>query len=183
MKVRIFLVLLGGLLCSGVAIAQEDISQKPPLDLLFRTLELKFYTEDLKGTVTGLAVKETATEIIIKLPGDILFDFDKWGIRPEAEPTLLRVAEVINQYPKGNVLIEGHTDAKGADSYNLPLSQKRANAVKDWLVKKGGVDGRQLAAKGWGKSKPVAPNTKPDGSDNPEGRQKNRRVEVTVKKQ
>jgi outer membrane protein OmpA-like peptidoglycan-associated protein len=51
------------------------------------------------------------------------------------------------------------------------------------LVKKGGVDGRQLAAKGWGKSKPVAPNTKPDGSDNPEGRQKNRRVEVTVKKQ
>ena len=59
MKARIVFVLLGGLLCSGVAIAQEDRPQKPPLYLHFHTLELKFYTEDLKGPVTGLAIIET----------------------------------------------------------------------------------------------------------------------------
>jgi len=114
--------------------------------------------------------------------GDILFDFDKWNIRTEAEPTLRQVAEVITQHPRGAVLIEGHTDAKGADSYNVPLSQKRADVVKAWLVNKGGVAVTRMLAKGWGKAKPVAPNTNPDGSDNPEGRQKNRRVEVTVRK-
>ena len=62
---------------------------------------------------------------------------------------------MIKQYPKGNVLIEGHTDAKGADSYNLPLSQKRANAVKDWLVKKGGVDGRSWRQKAGGNRSPL----------------------------
>ncbi|MBI3304316.1 MAG: OmpA family protein [Deltaproteobacteria bacterium] len=80
-------------------------------------------------------------------------------------------------------MIEGYTDAKGSDSHNLPLSQKRTDSVKDWLVTKGGINGEKLSTKGWGKAKPVAPNTNPDGSDNPEGRQKNRRVEVTVKKQ
>jgi outer membrane protein OmpA-like peptidoglycan-associated protein len=54
--------------------------------------------------------------------------------------------------------------------------------VKSWLVQKGGVNGKQIKTKGWGKANPVAPNTNPDGSDNPDGRQKNRRVEITVKK-
>jgi hypothetical protein len=66
--------------------------------------------------------------------------------------------------------------------YNLTLSQKRADSVKAWLVNKGGVKGKKLAAKGREEAKPVAPNINPDGSDNPEGRQKNRRVKVTVKK-
>ena len=54
--------------------------------------------------------------------------------------------------------------------------------MKSWLVQKGGMNGNQIKTKGWGKANPVAPNTNPDGSDNPEGRQKNRRVEITVKK-
>jgi outer membrane protein OmpA-like peptidoglycan-associated protein len=53
--------------------------------------------------------------------------------------------------------------------------------VKAWLVSKGGASGAKIATKGWGKSKPVVPNTRPDGSDDPDGRKKNRRVEITVK--
>jgi outer membrane protein OmpA-like peptidoglycan-associated protein len=173
----------------SVVRAQEGFQQQSPLDLIFQTLDLKFQTEDIKGIkqdVKGatqeLEMKETETEVKIELSGDILFDFDKWDIRPEAEPTLDRVAGVIKQYPNASILIEGYTDSKGSDSYNLRLSQRRADSVKDWLVKKGGMDGKKIATKGWGESKPVAPNTNPDGSDNPENRQKNRRVETTVKK-
>ena len=69
-----------------------------------------------------------------------------------------------------------------ADTYNLRLSARRAESVKAWLVQQGGIDGKRMTTKGWGEAKPVAPNTHPDGSDNPEGRQRNRRVELTVKK-
>lgn len=179
MKVLAFVILLGLLLLFNVASTQAE---GPSSDIHSRILDLQFHTEDLKGATQGLEVKETASEIKIELAGDILFDFDKWSLRAEAEPTLRQVAEVLTQHPRGAVLIEGHTDAKGTDSYNLPLSQKRADAVKAWLVNKSGVDGGRLATNGWGKTKPAAPNTNPDGSDNPDGRQKNRRVEVTVKK-
>jgi outer membrane protein OmpA-like peptidoglycan-associated protein len=129
-----------------------------------------------------IAVQETAREGRIELPGDVLFDFDKSDIPPDAEPTLRQVAEIIQRYPKAKVAIAGYTDAKGAETYNLQLSARRATSVKAWLVQQGGVDGKRMTTKGWGEAKPVAPNTHPDGSDNPEGRQKNRRVELTMKK-
>lgn len=181
---------------AGFPGAAESPSPAPPqnlvfqsLDLRFQTLDLRFQTlaltsraEDVKGAAQALAVKETTTEIKIELAGDVLFDFDKADIRVAAEPALQRVVEIIGQYPKARIAIDGHTDAKGADAYNLQLSEKRAASVKSWLVQKGGVDGKRIKTKGWGKANPVAPNTNPDGSDNPEGRQKNRRVEITVKK-
>lgn len=151
-------------------------------DLQLRVLDIIFRVEDLKGETLDLQMEETETEIKIELSGDILFDFDKWEIRPEAEPVLTQVAEVINKYPKAAVLIEGFTDSKGSDSYNLKLSGKRAASVKDWLLKKGDVGSKKITTKGLGEADPVAPNENPDGSDNPEGRQKNRRVEITVKK-
>jgi len=147
-----------------------------------RVLDIIFRVENLKGTTQDIEIKETETEIRIELSGDVLFDFDKWDIRKEAEPVLESVADVIKEYPNASVLIEGYTDSKGSDSYNLKLSQNRANSVKDWLVKKGGISGKIMTTKGWGEAKPVAPNENKDGSDNPEGRQKNRRVEITVKK-
>lgn len=173
-----------------------DLGRSQPLDLKFLTEDLRIHTEDVKGTAQALqtraedvkgaaqalAMQETATEVRIELSGDVLFDFDKWDIRAEAEPALQRVLEVIKQYPKTSVSIDGYTDAKGADAYNLRLSEKRAASVKSWLVQKGGMDGKRIKTKGWGKANPVAPNTKPDEGDNPEGRQKNRRVEITVKK-
>jgi outer membrane protein OmpA-like peptidoglycan-associated protein len=80
------------------------------------------------------------------------------------------------------VRIEGHTDAKGSDAYNQKLSERRAQSVRQWLVQKEGVDGSKMAPQGFGARKPVAPNNKPDGSDDPEGRQKNRRVEIVLAK-
>jgi len=128
-----------------------------------------------------MEVKETATELKISLLGDILFDFDKADIRSAAEPTLVQVVALIQKHPNANVLIEGHTDSKGTQPYNAKLSEKRAASVKVWLVKKG-IAEANVWTRGWGAEKPVAQNTHPDGSDNPDGRQKNRRVEITVKK-
>jgi outer membrane protein OmpA-like peptidoglycan-associated protein len=129
-----------------------------------------------------LAVRETARDVRIELPGDVLFDFDQWTIRPDAEPTLRQVATILQQYPRAKVAIEGHTDAKGADDYNLRLSEQRVASVKAWLVHQGGIDGGAMTTRGWGEMRPVASNTYSDGSDYPEGRQQNRRVEITVRK-
>ena len=159
-----------------------DVLVPPPMNLPFQTMDVQFAVEDVKGAVQALAMKETKTEVKIELSGDVLFEFDKADIRPEAEPALQQVVEIIQQYPRAGVSIDGYTDAKGADAYNLRLSDKRAAAVKSWLVQKGNVNGKQIKTKGWGKANPVAPNTNHDGSDNPDGRQKNRRVEITVKK-
>jgi outer membrane protein OmpA-like peptidoglycan-associated protein len=166
----------------GLMAPPVDLRVPPPMDLRFQTMDLQFSIEDVKGAVQALAMKETPTEVKIELSGDVLFEFDKADIRPDAETTLQQVVEVIKQYPRARVSIDGYTDAKGADAYNLRLSDRRAVAVKSWLVQKGGVNGKQIKTKGWGKANPVAPNAHPDGSDNPEGRQKNRRVEITVKK-
>ncbi|MBI4641633.1 MAG: OmpA family protein, partial [Candidatus Tectomicrobia bacterium] len=107
---------------------------------------------------------------------------DKAEIRPKAQEALKQAAAVIKEKAKGAVQIEGHTDAKGSDAYNQKLSEGRAKAVRDWLVQKEGVKGVRFVTRGFGSKQPVAPNTKPDGSDDSEGRQKNRRVEIIVKK-
>ncbi len=144
--------------------------------------KLQFKTEGIKGNTRKLDIKETETEVKINLQADVLFDFDKADIRQEAEPTLRKAVDVLKKYPRSKVLIEGHTDGKGSDEYNQKLSERRANSVKDWFVKNGGIDSKRFETKGWGKTKPVASNIKPDGSDDPEGRQKNRRVEIIVNK-
>lgn len=151
-----------------------------PVDLGGKPVGLGGKPADIGGKVEDLALKETETEVRIELSGDILFDFDKATLRPAAEPILTRVAEVIRKYGKPMVRIEGHTDSKGSDDYNLKLSQRRADSVKDWLIanRATGV----LTTKGLGETSPAVPNDKPDGSDDPDGRQKNRRVEIIVKK-
>jgi outer membrane protein OmpA-like peptidoglycan-associated protein len=138
---------------------------------------------DLQRAIKELGAEETPEQVKVNLSADLLFDFDKAEIKPAAEPELRKVATVLKSYPKAQVSIEGHTDGKGSDSYNQALSEKRAAAVAAWLTATGGVDGATLRTRGFGKTKPVAPNTKPDGSDDPEGRAKNRRVEITVTKQ
>ncbi|HXG01785.1 MAG TPA: OmpA family protein, partial [Candidatus Binatia bacterium] len=145
------------------------------IDLESAVDDLKFRTEAVGGVVQALAVRETATEIRIEMPADVLFDFDKAEIRPDAAKVLAQAAEVLRRHPNRTVVIEGHTDAKGSDEYNQRLSERRAQAVRAWLQQRGGLSGMALSTRGWGSKRPVAPNTKPDGSDDPEGRQKNRR--------
>jgi outer membrane protein OmpA-like peptidoglycan-associated protein len=185
--------------------AQE---KKPrALDLVYRSLDLKYRSLDLQGFTAstggkaegtagagsalrnevvdlkakGADVKESASEIKISLQGEILFDFDKSNLRPAAQSTLLQIAKLIQSYPNSTTLIDGFTDSKGSDSYNAKLSARRAASVKSWFVQHG-IKANSMKTHGWGAAKPVAPNKHPDGSDNPEGRQKNRRVEITIKK-
>ncbi|HZX67971.1 MAG TPA: OmpA family protein, partial [Candidatus Elarobacter sp.] len=72
--------------------------------------------------------------------------------------------------------------AKGSAAYNAALSERRARSVKNWFVEKDGLRNIRFATNGFGAGDPVAPNTKPDGSDNPDGRRKNRRVEILIAK-
>jgi outer membrane protein OmpA-like peptidoglycan-associated protein len=116
--------------------------------------------------------------VVVALPADVLFDFDSANLRPEAAPALDRAAELLQGYPKAPVEIHGHTDSKGTDAYNDALSQKRAQAVAARLQPKSG--GRTLAVRGFGEQRPVAANTHADGGDDPEGRQRNRRVEIVI---
>src|ERR1700687_3128259 len=152
-------------------------------DLVFTTADLKFAVVDMGGKTQDLQVKETATEIRIELAADVLFDFDKSTIKPEAATALHSVAEIIKDKGTGHtVRIEGHTDGKGSASYNQRLSEGRAESVRQWLAHKEGLGQVKMTTQGFGASKPVAPNTKPDGSDDTAGRQKNRRVEIVVAK-
>lgn len=151
-------------------------------DLEFPTKDLVFQIEDLSGGVKDLDVKETETEIRIELAADVLFDFDSAELRAEAEQALGSVAGIIRSHQGAGVRVEGHTDAKGSDGYNRKLSKRRAEAVRDWLLDAEGLSGTKFKATGFGESKPTAANEKPDGSDDPDGRQKNRRVEIVIDK-
>ncbi len=136
-------------------------------------------TEALGAALKELGAKTTDTEIHIELPSDVLFDFDKADLRPQAIPALEKVATVLRSYANAACSIEGHTDGVGNKQYNQKLSERRANSVKEWLL--GHNVSSSMSVRGWGAEKPVAPNNNRDGSDNPEGRQKNRRVEIIVK--
>jgi len=173
------------LLFSLTSWAQTETGQPPdtlPPGVKREILNLKYQVEDLGGKVQNLKMKETALEVRIELAADVLFDFDKYDILPKAQEALKQAAEVIRERAKGVVHIEGHTDSKGTDTYNQKLSERRVNAVRDWLVNQEGLKNVKFETRGFGAKKPVAPNAKPDGSDDPEGRQKNRRVEIIVKK-
>jgi len=134
----------------------------------------------LNAALKDLGARATDTEIQIELASDVLFDFDKSDLRTVAIPSLLKVVTVMQSYPAYLCTIGGHTDGKGGKEYNQKLSERRANSVKTWLVEHGASN--QMNTQGFGDTKPVASNTRPDGSDDPDGRQKNRRVEITLKK-
>lgn len=176
------------LLASGAAYSQVEISGKV-VDLIFATRDLAFRVEDMGGgvvalepAVSDLAVNESATEIRIELAADVLFDFDSADLRPEAEAALGNVAEIIRAHAGASVRVEGHTDSKGSAEYNQALSELRAGSVRDWLVDSGSLGDTGFEITGFGESQPAAANEAADGSDDPEGRQKNRRVEIVVEK-
>ncbi len=155
---------------------------EPVANPKMQVLDLIYKVENLAGKIQDLQVKETDIEIRIELAADVLFDFDKADIRPQAQTALKQVASIISEKAKGPVRVEGHTDSKGLDAYNQKLSDRRANSVKDWLVNKEGLKNVRFTTAGFGAKKPVVSNTKPDGSDDPDGRQKNRRVEIVIGK-
>lgn len=115
---------------------------------------------------------------VITLQDGVLFDFGKYDLRPEAKATLAKLATVLNQAKVPAAQINGHTDSIGDDAFNQDLSEKRASAVATQL--KADSVSANLETHGYGKTQPVADNTNADGSDNPAGRQANRRVEIYI---
>jgi outer membrane protein OmpA-like peptidoglycan-associated protein len=142
--------------------------------------------EELVETPERTTEQDGSTETL-GLRTDVLFAFDKADLGPKAATVLDEVAEETRRRAdpaKPPVIIVGHTDSKGDDAYNLNLSMQRAKAVKEYLAAKLGTD-YQYKIDGKGESRPIAPNDRPGGGDNPEGRARNRRVEIsyTIKQQ
>ena len=134
--------------------------------------------EELKRK--NLDVRETSRGVVVNLP-DVLFEFNKANLTSDARAKVRDIAEVLDG-PKVRsrpVSIEGHTDSIGSEDYNLRLSQRRADSVASGL-QSDGVSSSRVHTKGFGKKYPIAPNKNNDGSDNPSGRAKNRRVEVII---
>ena len=132
----------------------------------------KAEVDELLSQLSDLKAKQTERGIVLTM-GDVLFAFDKATLSPEAFRNVDKLADFLQKHPNRSVLIEGHTDSVGSDEYNLDLSEKRADAVKNALVAKG-VGEERITPKGYGKKYPVASNNTSDG------RQLNRRVEVVV---
>jgi len=177
---------------TGVSIAQNDpqvaIAKKQAelerqrIEMEKKSLELQQKELDLEKARQEFQAQQSGRSLSMNLSGDVLFDYDKATLKPEAEQALKKVAVVLSQFPESKVTVEGYTDSKGSKPFNMQLSLARAQAVKDWLVKNGGVATTTIATKGFGEQYPIAPNKNTDGSDNPIGRALNRRVSIIVEK-
>ncbi len=119
-----------------------------------------------------LPTSDTPRGLVVNM-GDVLFDTGKSDLRSEAREALAKLSGIVLNYPSLKLNIEGHTDSTGSADLNQTLSEKRADAVRDYLIGQG-LDARSLSAKGFGLNNPVADNS------TTEGRQKNRRVEIIV---
>jgi OmpA-OmpF porin, OOP family len=111
---------------------------------------------------------------IVTISMNIMFDSSKAVVKPEFDVQIKKVADFLTMYPTTTAVIEGHTDNSGLEKKNMDLSLRRANSVRDYLIKNFNIDGARLATIGYGSAKPVADNA------SLEGRQANRRVVATI---
>ena len=166
-----------------VAIAKKQAElDRQRNELEKRSLELKQKELDLEKARQEFEAQQSGRSLSMNLSGDVLFDYDKATLKPEAEQALKKVAVVLSQFPESKVTVEGYTDSKGTKATNMQLSRERAQSVKDWLVRNGGVAAVSISTKGLGEQYPIAPNKNTDGTDNPLGRALNRRVSIIVEK-
>lgn len=128
---------------------------------------------ELEEDLDGATVTRVGEGIQVTFDSGILFGFDSYQLTPQAKENIRNMAETLKKYDDTNVLIEGHTDSRGTDSYNQRLSEQRAQAVADYAASLG-VSRSRLVTKGYGEEQPVASN------DTDAGRAENRRVEVAI---
>jgi outer membrane protein OmpA-like peptidoglycan-associated protein len=129
--------------------------------------------EELKKDLEGAKVERVGEGILVTFDSGLLFKTNSSELEETTKSNLKELAGTLNKYDDTNVLIEGHTDNTGEDSYNQKLSERRAAEVQDYLTSQG-VDGSRLTTRGYGEKQPVATN------DTDEGRTANRRVAVAI---
>ncbi|MEO3876079.1 OmpA family protein [Nonomuraea sp. B12E4] len=154
----------------------------PPADATGAVEDLVMPVEDIIGAVESLDGTESETQqgslVTVALTSDVLFAVDKWVLTAAARKRLQEVAEKVSADGAGGVVkIEGHTDDQGADAYNLTLSRRRAQAVRQAMSEMLTDAGVTLQAQGYGESRPKVPNLV-DGKPIPRNRAQNRRVEI-----
>jgi peptidoglycan-associated lipoprotein len=153
----------------------------------FTTVGKSVPLESLKELVTNITLdtvivlNRIQTNVAFRL-NNIYFELDKWDIKPESAAELDKLVELLNDNPEiSEMELSSHTDSIASADYNITLSQRRAESTVRYLVSKG-IAPERLIAKGYGESRPVARNTNPNGTDNPEGRARNRRTEFRILK-
>jgi outer membrane protein OmpA-like peptidoglycan-associated protein len=155
--------------------------------------QYKSYTGSVSGKVADPLKDKIILEVFLEpLPKEeitmkedkftytnIYFDYHVYDLREESVKELQKVRDYLLKNPSFKVYLEGHTDHISSDAFNNTLSRNRVNAAANWLIKNG-ISGDRITKKWYGRKKPAVPNTNPDGTDNPENRQKNRRVEIKI---
>ena len=129
--------------------------------------------KEIQQTVAGAEVTRVGEGLVVTFESGLLFDFDSDQLRAESKKNLDNLAKSLSDFGDSKLLLVGHTDDVGTDTYNLDLSRRRAAAVGDYLISRG-VPAARIATSGRGESEPIAPN------DSDADRQKNRRVEVAI---
>lgn len=129
--------------------------------------------KELEQNIPGAVVERVGEGIQVTFESGLLYDFDSDRIKPTAASNLRNLARSLDKYPNTDLFIVGHTDDVGPDSYNLSLSQRRAQSAAHFLAEQG-VAMSRLRTTGLGEAEPVAPNT------SEAGREKNRRVEIAI---
>lgn len=129
--------------------------------------------KQIDQNVPGATVTRIEEGIALTFESGILFPFDSDALQPAGRENLRNLANSLNQYPNTDILIVGHTDSQGTDSYNLDLSLRRANAARNYLVSQG-VPAARIRTSGRGELEPIADN------DTDAGRAQNRRVEIAI---
>ena len=127
----------------------------------------------MEQELAALKAQDTERGLVMTLQEGVLFEYDKADLKPGAMHSLEPLMTFLREHPDRTLLIEGHTDSTGSDSYNLELSQRRAEAVRNFLSSNG-ISVDRILARGYGESYPVTTNT------TEAGRQQNRRVEVVI---
>jgi outer membrane protein OmpA-like peptidoglycan-associated protein len=128
---------------------------------------------EMQRDIEGAEIERIGEGIKITFDSGILFDIDKSDLRPVSQTNLTKLATILNKYPDTNILIEGHTDNTGSDDHNMTLSKDRAQSVALYLATIE-VNSARFSTAGYGEAQPIVMN------DTPEGRQKNRRVDIAV---
>lgn len=129
--------------------------------------------EELAQDIEGAKIERVGEGIKITFDSGILFDVDKSDLKPDAQANLTKLAAILNKYEDTDIMLEGHTDADGAEDYNLALSERRARAVSMLLVEQS-VRVQRLTSAWYGETQPIADNT------TAAGKAQNRRVEVAI---